>query len=395
MPTRESTPPRTSPPLGTLAPGTQYKRGARPSPRHKLLSAMPFTGTVAPAQFAIVPARLDAWGNLKHGDCVTAEEAFAKACHTPEIFITADEVIAWATAHGVLEGADLPEVMTWMQTGGFVVGNQAYDDGPHAGVDYSNESVLRSAIAQGNVKIAIDANALPSTAGNQQGWYATGGGNFPNTDHCISICGYGPAGWLYQQLGVSLPGSLTASQQGYLVFTWATIGFVDHNWIMRTCVEAWVRNPTTIGVPPLPDPIPPTPPVPPIPPIPPVPPTPPPDRPIVRMLKAEATLLIRYYGKGVVPYLIMQIEAMSRLTAAEKIELMIFIDGLAGKSEAEYGKPPPAGAFLDILAKIRELIAEYGPAALPAVLAMIDASPLPAWEKMLLEALVSRLVATA
>jgi hypothetical protein len=40
------------------------------------------------------------WNNDTHGDSVTAEEAFAKACHSPEIFITDDEVEKWATAHG-------------------------------------------------------------------------------------------------------------------------------------------------------------------------------------------------------------------------------------------------------------------------------------------------------
>jgi hypothetical protein len=60
------------------------------------------------------------WGNDVHGDCVTAEEAFAKACHSPEIFIGDQVVIQWATQHGVLEGANLHEVLQWMQTGGFV-----------------------------------------------------------------------------------------------------------------------------------------------------------------------------------------------------------------------------------------------------------------------------------
>lgn len=34
-----------------------------------------------------------------------------KACHSPEIFITDDTVIKWATKHGVLEGANLHEVL--------------------------------------------------------------------------------------------------------------------------------------------------------------------------------------------------------------------------------------------------------------------------------------------
>ena len=45
----------------------------------------------------VKPAKISMWGNDVHGDCVTAEEAFAKACNNPEIFISDAEVIAWAT----------------------------------------------------------------------------------------------------------------------------------------------------------------------------------------------------------------------------------------------------------------------------------------------------------
>src|SRR6185437_16008047 len=250
----------------------QLMRGALKSPRHKLLAAHPHTVIKAPPpQWAWIPQKLDMWGNDQYGDCVTAEEAFAKATYQPEIFIPTATVTAWASKHGVLNGADLSQVMDMMQNDGFVVGSQQYNDGKYSGVDYSNETVLQSAISQGPVKIAIDANALPSGAGNNQGWYSLGHGNFPNTDHCVALCGYGPAGWLYQQLGVPLPSALSASQPGYLLYTWSTIGFVDHKWIMSTCVEAWVRNPTTVGVPPLTPPVPPTPPTPPTPPVPPAP----------------------------------------------------------------------------------------------------------------------------
>lgn len=241
----------------------RFKRGARKSPRYKLAAAIPHSlvAVAAPPQAAFVPKHLDMWGNNVHGDCVTAEEAFAKACYAPEIYISADVVMAWASAHGVLEGADLVSVMEWMKKQGFRDGSQLYNDGDHYSVDYSSEDALQSAIAAGPVKIAIDADALPQSAGNQQGWQATGNGHFTNTDHCVAICGYGPTTWLYQQLGVVVP-SVGLPAVGYLVFTWSTIGFVDHAWLMGTCVEAWVRRPTTIGAPPL-DPTPPPPPMPP------------------------------------------------------------------------------------------------------------------------------------
>lgn len=259
---------------------SKFKRGARKSPRHKLLAATPHRTRAVPPQFAYVPGKLDVWGNDVDGDCVTAEEAFAKACYSPEIFIDPSVVISWARANGFLDGADLTEVMDVMKSAGFVVGPQTYNDGGYTAVDYSDEANLQSAISSGPVKIAIDADALPSEAGNNQGWVATGGspGQFANTDHCVSICGYGPASWLCAQLGVPLPSTLQPDQPMYLLYTWATIGLVDHAWIMSTCTESWLRNPTTVGVPALPSPTPtPTPPNPdPVPPIPPgpVPPNP-------------------------------------------------------------------------------------------------------------------------
>lgn len=242
-------------------------RGARPSAPHKLAAAFPFIPELAPPpQFAIVPKQLSMWGNDRYGDCVSAEEAFAKACYSPEIFIADQVVIQWAGRNGFLNGADLSDVLDAMRENGFSVPPSTYDDGDKQAVDYSNEAVLQAAIALGPVKIAIDADALPSGAGNQQGWVATGQGRYPNTDHCVSLCGYGPAGWLFQQLGIPLPSKLQPTQTGYLLFTWSTIGFVDHAWLMGTCTEAWVRNPTTVIL--GPGPTPPNPPTPPSPPSP-------------------------------------------------------------------------------------------------------------------------------
>ena len=61
------------------------KRGALPSPRSVLAAAVPHTALIgAPPNFIMKPARISMWGNADHKDCVTAEEAFAKACHNPE-----------------------------------------------------------------------------------------------------------------------------------------------------------------------------------------------------------------------------------------------------------------------------------------------------------------------
>lgn len=236
--------------------------GARLSPRHHLLAAEPFRLPASvPIAAAWIPKQLSQWGNNQYGDCVSAEEAFAKACYQPEIFVPDQVVIEWARHRGYLNGADLSSVLDSMATDGFVISPQQYDDGKKQGVDYSSEPTLQAAIAAGPVKIAIASADLPSGAGNQSGWYAVGAGRRAATDHCVSLCGYGPAQWLYSQLGVPLPSALQPTQGGYLLYTWATIGYVDHAWIMGTCEEAWLRVPTTVGVPPLtpPTPTPPTP----------------------------------------------------------------------------------------------------------------------------------------
>jgi hypothetical protein len=246
-----------------------FGRGAKPSSRHTLLGAVPhLVLTAPPPQFAVVPKRLSFWDNEKDGVCVSSEEAFAKVwwstyCGLPDTFASEQEVHDFAARHGWLNGATLTEVMDEMSKGaGMSISGKAYRDGGYAGVNYADRMTLQSALTVGPVKIAIDANALPQEAGNRQGWFAVPGGRFPNTDHCVGLAGYGPAGWLYQQLGVPLPPALNGATPGYLLFTWGTLGFVTHDWLMGTCAEAWVRTPTTVGqapAPPLPPPPPPTP----------------------------------------------------------------------------------------------------------------------------------------
>ena len=242
----------------------KFARGAIATPRHKLGAARPyFIRGATPSQVIVVPSFLEFWLNDQWGDCVSAEEAFAKAAYSvmqgqAETKITDTTVKAFCDKWGFLNGAMLPDVMDKMISDGFVQDN-GYKDGPYSSVDYSNEAVLQNAIANGPVKIGIDANALPAGAGNQNGWSAFGGtpGQFNNEDHCTSLCGYGPTSALFGALGVPVPSGAPAN--GYLHYTWSTIGVVDHAWIMSTCGEAWIRNPTTVGVGPVPVPPGPTP----------------------------------------------------------------------------------------------------------------------------------------
>ncbi len=234
-------------------------RGAKPTPRHKLQAAKPHIIRAFPPEFAVIPSQLDMWGNDQFGDCVTAEECFAKAawskmCGLPETFITAAEAVSWARQHGYLNGAILTDVMDTMASNGLTVGSTPYLDGGYTGVDYSNEDALKSAISTGPVKIGIDADGLPSGAGNSSGWFSTDSGVMQNEDHCVALCGYGTVAYLYGQLGLPVPSGLDPALTGYLLYTWKTIGFVTYGWIMGKVAEAWVRNPTTIGQTPTPTP---------------------------------------------------------------------------------------------------------------------------------------------
>jgi hypothetical protein len=231
------------------------KRGAAPSPRSVLAAAVPYSVPVgAPPNFIVIPRQISMWGNYDHGDCVTAEEAFAKACNNPEIFISDNEIIAWATAHGVLEGAYLPDVMTWMQSSGFADGSFVYGDGPHFSVNWTDATTLQSAIYSGPVKIGVAGDQLDTTwnaaggsaAGGKSGWFATGYKNDPNEDHCVSLCGYGSISWLAQQLGVEVPAGIDGTKAGYALFTWDSIGIIDVPSMIAITHEAWLRRPTTL-----------------------------------------------------------------------------------------------------------------------------------------------------
>src|SRR6516165_1085142 len=129
-------------------PDQSPKRGAIPSPRSALAAAAPYAPLIgAPPNLIMKPQQISMWGNDVHGDCVTAEEAFAKACNNPEVFISDAEVIAWATSHGVLEGATLTDVMTLMQNGGFADGSFIQDDGSYMSVNWNDPGTLQSAIS--------------------------------------------------------------------------------------------------------------------------------------------------------------------------------------------------------------------------------------------------------
>ena len=236
-------------------PNQAPKRGAIPSHRSVLAAAVPYAVRAgAPPNHIVIPQKISFWGNFYDGDCVTAEEAFAKACNNPEIFISDSEVTAWATRHGVLNGANLPQVMEWMQHDGFPDGPFTYDDGPYNSVDWTNAGTLQSAIFQGPVKLGVAGDQLltvwwgagSSAAGGVSGWFGTGFHDDPNMDHCVSLCGYGSISWLAQQLGVQVPAGVDGTKPGYALFTWDSIGIIDVPSMIAITSEAWFRQPTTV-----------------------------------------------------------------------------------------------------------------------------------------------------
>ena len=226
------------------------KRGAIPTQRSALAAAAPYSAPVgAPPTFIVIPKQLSFWGNDSYGDCVSAEEAFAKACSNPEAFIAEDDVIAWATRHGVLNGAQLPTVMTWMQTDGFPSGDVTYDDGSYSAVEWTNAAALQSAIFQGPVKLCIAGDQLDATwlsTDGRSGWFATGYREDTGYDHCTALCGYGSISWLAGQLGVTVPAGINGAAPGYAMFTWDSIGIIDVPSMIAITAEAWLRQPTTV-----------------------------------------------------------------------------------------------------------------------------------------------------
>jgi len=239
-------------------------RGAMRSHRYKLASAMPLVPDPkisVPSSFLMWPVKLSSWNNYIYGDCVSAEEAFAKAAATPKTFIPEATVVSWATAHGYLHGAYLNDVMTTMQTDGFPHNQKKYDDGPYQSENWHNAPLMSSAIySHGPVKIGVAAANFQSAARGQHGIVTPGTSgwtmyNYPATtgqqeDHCTSLCGYGTFTALVRlfkkhKVTVHKPKGMPKGLC-YAMFTWNSIGIIDENSMLNMTHEAWIRVPVTI-----------------------------------------------------------------------------------------------------------------------------------------------------
>jgi hypothetical protein len=234
-------------------------RGAIPSPRWELAAAVPHIPDPKisiPASFLMWPVQMSSWNNYTYGDCVSAEEAFAKATAAPQTFIPEATVVAWASAHGYLNGAVLTAVMKTMQTNGFPLNNKTYDDGAYSSVNWTEAAILNSAIySHGPVKLGVGADDFQSNADGSvtpgtSGWTMH---NYPKglaEDHCVSLCGYGTLEelvTLFQKHNVTVhPAEGMPTTLCYAMFTWNSIGIVDQQSMLNMTYEAWIRNPVTI-----------------------------------------------------------------------------------------------------------------------------------------------------
>jgi hypothetical protein len=222
-----------------------------PTPNHELAVAQPYrVSGDAPESFIAWPIEIGSWGNENGSNSNWAEEAFAKACAEPRVFIPADVVRLTERECGSSNFA------AFMQTHGFPMDRKAYLDGPFNSVDWTNSAALHGAIANvGPVKIGIASANLTSNPQGQvtpgtSGWAIYGLPKSQREDQCASLCGYGPLASLvdlFERHGVkvNLPSGMPAGLC-FAMFTLGSIGIIDRQSLMNITGEAWVRNPTTI-----------------------------------------------------------------------------------------------------------------------------------------------------
>jgi len=225
--------------------------GDFPTPNHELADAQPYRSVGAvPESFVAWPIGIGFWGNEEVSNSIWAEEAFAKACAEPKVFIPTDVVLLTARECGSSNFA------AFTQTHGFHMDPTAYLDGAFNSVDWTNSAALNSAIANvGPVKIGVASAHLAPGPQSQvtpgtSGWAIYGLPTGQHEDHCASLCGYGPLATLVHHferhgVNVTVPSGMPTGLC-YAMFTWGSIGIVDQQSLMNITGEAWVRNPTTI-----------------------------------------------------------------------------------------------------------------------------------------------------
>lgn len=231
---------------------TPRPRGAIRSPAHKAYAAHPHRAVPAPASYFHLAPHLEYWGNDRYGDCVPAESMAAKAADG--IPATDEEGVAWARDHRWLNGATLTDVMETAADAGIPIASKNYKDGPYHSVDWTDWATLTSAIAAGQVKLAVAADQLEGIATDKNGWFLYTARIDSHIDHCVGAAGYGTLADCCDALGVPVPPDHDPQTLSVIVFTWATYGIVSHAALVQITGEAWLRVPTTIAPTPQPQP---------------------------------------------------------------------------------------------------------------------------------------------
>ena len=85
-----SEPYRPEPGSEIFVPGGEF-----PRPNHELAAARPYRASgAAPESFIAWPIGIGFWGNEQASNSSWAEEAFAKACAEPKVFLPTDVVLS-------------------------------------------------------------------------------------------------------------------------------------------------------------------------------------------------------------------------------------------------------------------------------------------------------------
>lgn len=366
----------------TEAPAGMQKRmtGAKPTSRHTLAASAPYriVGTT-PSSWIWLPKRLSYWGNQNDGDCVTASEAFNKACSG--IFISEAEVIRWATAHGVLNGAYLNEVLDWFTDDGFRQDGNVYNDGKKVSVDWTNAAVLRNALSKGPVKIGVAASQLQNAVGDSNGWFAMNFQSDNQTDHCVELAGFGTVSELAGWLNVTVPSGIDPSEDAYGLFTWNTVGVINVSSIKAITSEAWTRIPNSITVgtnPPTPDPVfTPGPAPTPIPVPTPIPP---------------ASLFSFNLTRDIAPHTRLTLSTPVAMTRGKYNvshaigEVEAVIEEVSGQY-IDHGKAMAVN-WLQVIAVIKMMVQKFGPAAVPLIEQWVATLPLSDSQKATIDAIL-------
>lgn len=236
--------------------GKTYFTGAIPTPRNILIKAKPFIApetAVKQENHLHRPKKLSYWLNGTDGDCVSAEEAFARGCGDDGVFITDESVGKFIDNYALRNGARIDTVIEGFSekidgsdSFGFIQDGTEYYHGGYGvfGVDWTNENDLKQVLLFSPVKLGVAASQIQffDVSG---GWIVRNVQDDPSAreDHCVSLCGFGTFSWLAEQLEIELPDDIDGSQQGWAIFTWNSIGIVDTQSLLAMTFEAWARIP--------------------------------------------------------------------------------------------------------------------------------------------------------